>query len=109
MIPADIRRQIADAYRDESSAIVARRFGVSTQTVCCIGRAAGIVFGRGGKGRPRKPYGRRIGGNRPVESAVILALRAEGWTLRRLADQYGVTRQAIQQRIAYHRRFYGAA
>lgn len=64
---------------------IARRFGVSTTQVWARRNELGIS--------PAK--------RRSVKSEIYKRLRDEGWTLARIADRYGVSRQAVHVNLAY--------
>ena len=67
--------------------LIARKYGISDNTVLAHLKAAGVQI------RPR--------GKLTVEDLVeIRRLRSEGWTQQRIADRFGVTRAAMSLRLS---------
>ena len=82
-----------DRYRrgEVSAKALAREAGWPLQTVCAALRRQGVAV---------RPRGRRPPRRGRAEVAEMRRLRAEGWTLARVGQRFGLTRERVRQLLA---------
>jgi transposase len=86
LMAVEIEAMVVDYQTGMGCVQLARKYGVSDNTVLVRLKAAGVEL------RPR-------GKLTPTEAAELVRLRREGWTLTALAERYGVTRAAVHWRL----------
>ena len=95
MRPAPLNPAVCDTlYRSGwTKQQIADHFGVSERTVRkCLHK----------QGTPMRRRGRPAGPNKPEQLNLIRARRQAGWTLKQIADELGITHQAVWGMAARH-------
>lgn len=77
----------ADYASGMGCVLLSRKYGVAENTVLVHLKASGVEL------RPR-------GKLTPEEAEELVRLRQDGWTLRALAERYGVSRAAVSSRLS---------